>query len=340
MPIRCVFFGAENTGKTELFKALSSSDNFNERYEATIGVDFKSMIHNSDRIQCWDLPGQARFKSIVACYFRGAHIAFYAIDLSKNICETISNDISEFKTNNPNIILYIVGTKSDLCLEGGEEACTKIAKDNGNLGYLSTSAKNGIGIGSLLGVLHQCLEKDVDSQQVRQESYLEKQIHQFKNTLKDLPQDTSRLIEKELGSLRGALNKDIIYNKAQRIELFTKNCHNILAGKYPNIMKAVFTLAAVALVTLIAGLVGFGIGFAAGAWTGPGAFITGFMTGNAAACSVVSIAGFAGLAGGYTAYGLFKDSKAIIGLNEFVDSLQHLTCGVRVEATDGSYYSC
>ena len=83
-------------------------------------------------------------------------------------------------------------------------------------------------------------------------------------------------------------------------------------------MKAVLSVAAAAVVTLIAGFVGFGIGFAAGSWTGPGAFITGFMSGSAAAASVVGASGCLGLlAGGLAAHGLFKESKEAIALTEF-----------------------
>lgn len=62
-------------------------------------------------------------------------------------------------------------------------------------------------------------------------------------------------------------------DKATAIETFANNYHVILEGKHPNIKNAVLAVTTTAVVTVLAGLVGFGIGFAAGIWTGPGAFI-------------------------------------------------------------------
>ena len=207
--------------------------------------------------------------------------------------------------------MLLVGTKYDLYHGSVGEEFIKIPME-GIKKCFCTSAKNNIGISDLLDDL-------VDFSEGHEPSLLAQQIRKFKKTLQDLPQDKYDSITAELNGLSAALKKDQSYHNADTIINFTDKCHLILEGEHPIIMKALLALVAVVLVTLIASLVGFGIGFAAGAWIGPGAFITGFMSGNAAAVSVVSVAGIAGV---YSAYGLFKESKVMTGLNELIDSMQ------------------
>ena len=86
--------------------------------------------------------------------------------------------------------------------------------------------------------------------------------------------------------------------------------------------NAVLALAATALVSLLVGIVGFGIGFAAGIWTGPGAFISAVLACTAAAVTVATVSSTLGIGAG--AYMFFhtdkKASVAIEKLNLLRDS--------------------
>ena len=127
---------------------------------------------------------------------------------------------------------------------------------------------------------------------------------------------------RELDKLQTSMSTN---NSALAIEEFTNKCHVILEGNHSNILNAVLTVAAIALVAVLCGIIGFAIGFAAGAWTGPGAFITGLMAGSAAAVAVVATSGSLGLAaGGLTAFGLFSDSKEMTAVNTFAKNADKL----------------
>ena len=81
-------------------------------------------------------------------------------------------------------------------------------------------------------------------------------------------------------------------------------------GKHSRTMKAIIRIAAVAIITILAALVGFGIGAATGIWIGPGALIMGFMGAGIAASSALAISG------GLTAHGIFKDKKCMTVIND------------------------
>lgn len=109
-------------------------------------------------------------------------------------------------------------------------------------------------------------------------------------------------------------------DKSKPIDNFVTRCGHILNG-HPakKAMNFVLKLAAVAVITVIAGLIGFGIGFAAGAWSGPGAFFTGLAGGSAAAVAVVAAAG---VVGGVSAIGLFKSKAKPMQSNKAADTLK------------------
>ena len=70
-------------------------------------------------------------------------------------------------------------------------------------------------------------------------------------------------------------------------------------------------------------IIGFGIGLILGAWLTPFAFIGTLISGNAGAASVVATSTAAsGIVGGISAYGLFKQPKEMIYIDEFVADIE------------------
>ncbi|ETO93982.1 hypothetical protein [Legionella oakridgensis] len=104
---------------------------------------------------------------------------------------------------------------------------------------------------------------------------------------------------------------------------FAQHCRETLDGKHPNILKTILTIAAVSVATVLAGAVGFGIGFALGLWTGPGAFFTGVMAGSAAASLTLAAAGTVGVtAGVLTGYSLFKPKADVSAVKQTLDVVE------------------
>ncbi|KTD06712.1 ADP-ribosylation factor-like protein [Legionella jamestowniensis] len=143
--------------------------------------------------------------------------------------------------------------------------------------------------------------------------------------LEHLPEEKKKFIEKKLSRLEEKLNKKNLSRKSIEtlINSFVQGCHDTLEGQHPNVIKAVFGVAAAVIVTLLASVVGFLIGVAAGAWAGPGAFITGLIGGQMAAVATASTCASAGiLAGGITTWGMFKPSKEMTAVDEFAKAIQ------------------
>lgn len=106
--------------------------------------------------------------------------------------------------------------------------------------------------------------------------------------------------------------------KQEAIKLFTKKCQSILRGNYSEVWNALLTVVAAAVVTTLTAMLGFAIGLALGAWTGPGAFITALVGAKTAAASVVGASATFGVGAALTSYGLFKEQKKCIENNVLI----------------------
>ena len=189
-----------------------------------------------------------------------------------------------------------------------------------------TSAKTNFGIKELSDFL---LTKPSNAQKSAQEQDVliddckltlwDITVSKLEYALTNLPQEKKAAMQKQLSILKTSLRENPYMNVSPAVNHFLTESQTILEDKHPSIMKKVLKLAIVAVVTILAALVGFGIGFAAGLWTGPGAFITGFMAGSTAA---VSVATASIIAGGLTAHGLFKEPKELTTAKHFADEIK------------------
>ncbi len=122
--------------------------------------------------------------------------------------------------------------------------------------------------------------------------------------------------------------QDQAVDKDAAVKAFLTHCKSQLAPKHASIAKAVMIFAVAAVVTVLAGVIGFGIGFVAGAWTGPGAFFAAIAAGAAAALSVVAIGSSLGLLGGVAAHRYLKDpsDSAVLDVETFARTATALSC--------------
>mmetsp|Transcript_102611 Transcript_102611/g.203708 ORF Transcript_102611/g.203708 Transcript_102611/m.203708 type:complete len:215 (+) Transcript_102611:57-701(+) len=150
---KVVILGDEAVGKTSLItRYVQSGSNLEDRYQATIGVDFfAKTVRLRDggtmRLQLWDTAGQERYKSLARSYVRDAAAAILVYDVTKRSsldgirgwAETLRAECGD------QAVLIVVGNKTDL--EQSCEVATDVgrreAQDLGAQIFMETSAKEG-----------------------------------------------------------------------------------------------------------------------------------------------------------------------------------------------------
>ena len=152
---KVVVIGDTNVGKTNIIRRIIGED-FKEM-EATIGVEFMYVnIKDIDKedpnktmsIQIWDTSGAERYKAITTTHIRGADGAYIVYDISD---ESSFNHLLYWynyikDAADEDIIIYLIGNKSDLIYEEGRSVKKKDAMEFANKyklhGYAECSAKN------------------------------------------------------------------------------------------------------------------------------------------------------------------------------------------------------
>ncbi|KAM9808280.1 ras-related protein Rab-19 [Neosynchiropus ocellatus] len=145
---KIILVGDSDVGKTCVVQRFKSGI-FIERQQNTIGVDFTVRTLDIDgkkiKMQVWDTAGQERFRTITQSYYRSAHGAMVAYDITRRpTFDSVSHWIREVEQYGAaSVVLILIGNKSDLESQRQvlfEDACTA-AENNGMLAALETSAK-------------------------------------------------------------------------------------------------------------------------------------------------------------------------------------------------------
>ncbi|MCW8400276.1 GTP-binding protein [Legionella sp. PATHC038] len=305
MKYKVVIFG--KSGKTKLaHKVAQTKIDFAEETSPTLSAEFFSRQMDSNNVvDLWDISGEARFKQFNPYYYKGADVGLFCVDLTEEIHEQeLIKSIQEFRKFAPLAPIICVGTKSD-SPKANHDALKKIKSKELFANFITTSAKDGENIEELFNLIRShCEAKLLLS--------WDEAVIKLKEDIKNLPKRKKGLMDIELNELSKIVldSKSTPKNKAKAIESFIKNSEIILEGENPNILKAALSVAAAAIVLIATALIGFTIGVACSWWTGPGAFFAGILSGYTAAVTVASSSLASGvIAGGLTAYGLFKTSK-------------------------------
>lgn len=147
---RFIFIGDCSVGKTSLANRLVDN-RFIPYYDATIGVDYSSMIvelNNGTRAKCqlWDTAGQESFAPLVKSYYRNIAGAIIVFDVTcRRSFERLKFWLQELRQNSENnypIPKLLIGNKIDSsrrCISF--EEANEFAERN-DLIYRETSAKN------------------------------------------------------------------------------------------------------------------------------------------------------------------------------------------------------
>jgi len=302
---KVLLIGSKESGKTQLLNNIVNGL-FSASYQATIGVEFATKTSGNIKLQFWDTAGDDRYKAISTSYSDKAKIVIYCLDLSsrtniKSISKNLVNLKKYCEIGPDKAQLILVGTKSDLDQEISSDELNNIV-NNPEYGFAKTffrtSAKSNRHIESLvthllceisnvdiknLPPIEQALTKLTDN------SILYEKINILKEKIKSLPEQNKELIGQAslefATSIQEAVSLDA-YETA--IERFETKCTPLVNKANPELSGVIHGIIIAAMVIALTTIVGFGIGFAAGAWTGPGAFISGVLAGGIAANSVIA----------------------------------------------------
>ena len=155
---KIVLLGNINVGKTSIASRYCKNS-FNEHHINTIGGAYqqqKVVLSNGSmvKLHIWDTSGQERFRAMTNLYYRDAQVAILTYDITnESSFQGIEFWIEElkYKVENENMLLYLVGNKSDVSNEErkiSKEKGKKFAEDN-NMIFFETSAKTGEGVKEL-----------------------------------------------------------------------------------------------------------------------------------------------------------------------------------------------
>ncbi|XP_047417505.1 ras-related protein Rab-19 isoform X2 [Sciurus carolinensis] len=143
---KVILIGDSNVGKTCVVQHFKSGV-YTETQQNTIGVDFtvRSLEIDGKKVKVWDTAGQERFRTITQSYYRSAHAAIIAYDLTRqSTFESVPHWIREIeKYGAANLVVMLIGNKCDMWEKRHvlfEDACT-LAEKYGLLAVLETSAK-------------------------------------------------------------------------------------------------------------------------------------------------------------------------------------------------------
>ncbi|KAF2262625.1 GTP-binding protein yptV5 [Lojkania enalia] len=122
---KIVVLGSQGVGKTSLVHRYVKNAFTPPTTVSTIGASFLTKrvvdIDTSTvvRLQIWDTAGQERFRSISKLYYRGANAGVLCYDITDpQSFEEMGRWMKELKQNlGDDIILHVVGTKSDMVAE-------------------------------------------------------------------------------------------------------------------------------------------------------------------------------------------------------------------------------
>ncbi|KAB0404573.1 hypothetical protein E2I00_004847, partial [Balaenoptera physalus] len=110
---KIILIGDSNVGKTCVVQHFTSGV-YTEAQQNTIGVDFtvRALEINGKKVkmQVWDTAGQERFRTITQSYYRSAHAAIIAYDLTRrSTFESVPHWIHEIeKYGAANLVIMLI----------------------------------------------------------------------------------------------------------------------------------------------------------------------------------------------------------------------------------------
>jgi len=162
---KLVLLGESAVGKSSLVLRFVKGQ-FLEFQESTIGAAFLTQTvclnDTTIKFEIWDTAGQERYHSLAPMYYRGAQAAIIVYDITNlDSFERAKTWVKELqRQGNPNIVIALVGNKSDLAPKRKikPEDAQAYSDENGIL-FMETSAKTASNVNELFVAIAKKLPK-------------------------------------------------------------------------------------------------------------------------------------------------------------------------------------
>lgn len=108
--------GLQNAGKTSLVRVLAGGE-FTIETMPTVGFNMKKVRKGHVTLNCWDIGGQPRFRTMWERYCSGATAIMFVVDSTDQPALPVAREELHMLMNNPvveGIPLLVLGNKSDL----------------------------------------------------------------------------------------------------------------------------------------------------------------------------------------------------------------------------------
>ena len=184
---KIITLGDSGVGKTSIIRRYVNQK-FEENTMSTIGflTSTKDMVLKNGtkiKLKLIDTAGQENFQSLAKNYIKNSDAVFFvfAHDLRKSF-DNITRWLDQFKENNTEINFdktlpaYLIGNKCDLEREITDEEIEKLKNENKFYGYISTSAKENIGIDKAFENLGEMLFKIYGKRKNKQKIKIERKV--------------------------------------------------------------------------------------------------------------------------------------------------------------------
>ena len=166
--LKFIVIGDAGVGKTNIIHRFVKGE-FKNEYHLTLGMDFSSYNLELDdklfTLQLWDTAGSEKFRSITKGYYKNSICALVVYDITnERSFNSVSNWIEDCNNyTNKNIILILVGNKSDLINSRkiSKEVGKDMADKNGMLFY-ECSALSGQNIENIFFDACKAISNNID----------------------------------------------------------------------------------------------------------------------------------------------------------------------------------
>ena len=161
---KLVLVGNVAVGKSSIVNRYTRGD-YLEQYQATIGAAFVPkdvMLGNGKtiKLQIWDTAGEEKYRAMTQFYYRkaAAGLVVFGLDDYKSF-QDVETWIADLRDICPNIIIILVGNKSDIDFDDRSVGAAEIEDliDEFDVTYVECSAKDGMGVEELFSTAAQLI---------------------------------------------------------------------------------------------------------------------------------------------------------------------------------------